>query len=84
MFHKTACASQSEYQRMPRPVFLVLFRECSEPIPAAPCLLPAAGECGLVGFQKLCLASVMEARWSSEPLDGVRLPGEVLLNDADT
>ena len=26
----------------------------------------------------LCLASVMDARWSSEPQDGVRLPGGVL------
>ena len=28
-----------------------------------------------------CLASVMDARWSSKPQDGVRLPGEVLFRD---
>lgn len=27
---------------------------------------------------RLCLASVMDARWSSKPQDGVRLPGGVL------
>lgn len=30
------------------------------------------------GYSTRCLASVMDARWSSEPQDGVRLPGEVL------
>lgn len=30
------------------------------------------------GYSTTCLASVMAARWSSEPQDGVRLPGGVL------
>jgi hypothetical protein len=30
------------------------------------------------GYSTTCLASVMDARWSSEPQDGVRLPGGVL------
>ena len=33
------------------------------------------------GYSTTCLASVMDARRSSEPLDGVRLPGEVLTNN---